>query len=434
MAVTAIVQDVVRRLDDRFTADQVLRRIEIVADTDANVLRLDATDQSPRTAARLANVYAGAFIERQQTRERATASSARRRLEERYRQLSRGARRGGVGRTLRDQIERLRTLELVGTGTVSLVEEAVAPTTSNQNLLRTGLLGGLFGLLLGAGLALLRDLLRDQFDRRIRSGDDLEELLGVPLLAQIPDSRNLAHARPVDELKPAEFEGFRMLWTGLRFAADGSEMRRVMVTSSGPQEGKSLVSWYLACAAAESGGRVLLVEADARRPVLAKRHGLDDAPGILGLVERGLELEDAVTSVPVHPAGSMNGRAAGVVEVLAASTPTSSLTSLDATARLLTLLNEQTAGYDLVVVDTPPITLAAEAVPLSTGVDGVIVVSRSNRSTRDGLKQMQSLLSRLRVPVLGIVRDGGDVPAYYGESPTHASKPKKKSKSPALEA
>ncbi len=216
-----IVQDVVRRLDDRFTADQVLRRIEIVADTDANVLRLDATDQSPRTAARLANVYAGAFIERQQTRERATASSARRRLEERYRQLSRGARRGGVGRTLRDQIERLRTLELVGTGTVSLVEEAVAPTTSNQNLLRTGLLGGLFGLLLGAGLALLRD----QFDRRIRSGDDLEELLGVPLLAQIPDSRNLAHARPVDELKPAEFEGFRMLWTGLRFAADGSEMR-----------------------------------------------------------------------------------------------------------------------------------------------------------------------------------------------------------------
>ncbi len=146
----------------------------------------------------------------------------------------------------------------------------------------------------------------------------------------------------------------------------------MLVTSSGPQEGKSLVSWYLACAAAESGGRVLLVEADARRPVLAKRHGLDDAPGILGLVERGLELEDAVTSVPVHPAGSMNGRAAGVVEVLAASTPTSSLTSLDATARLLTLLNEQTAGYDLVVVDTPPITLAAEAVPLSTGVDGVI--------------------------------------------------------------
>ncbi len=64
----------------------------------------------------------------------------------------------------------------------------------------------------------------------------------------------------------------------------------------------------------------------------------------------------------------------------------------------------------------------------------MIVVSRSNRSTRDGLKQMQSLLSRLRVPVLGIVRDGGDVPAYYGELPTHASKPKKKSKSPALEA
>jgi capsular polysaccharide biosynthesis protein len=393
-------------LDGRLSPAEVQDRIEIVPDQDANVLRVEATDGTADGSAQLANAFAAQFVRIVTDRAQRSARRARQALQKRYDALSDTAQKSSSGEDLRDQVQRLRTLELIGGGQVSVLENAEAPGAGNNSPLRTILLGALFGLLLGGAFALLRD----QVDRRVRRDEDLESLLGVPVLAQVPDSRGLGKGRPVAELRPVEVEPFRLLWTRLRFGQWRKPMQRVLVTSARMGEGKSVVSWYLASVAAESGARVLLIEADARRPVIAERHGLAPAPGLLGLVREDMALEDATVRVPVEGEDGLGG----AFDVLQAGGGSLALTSLHATERVLHLLADEVAGYDLVVVDAPPVTMAAEAIPLSTAVDGVLVVARAKLSTREGLTDVRDQLLRLHAETIGVVRGGAAVPAYYG--------------------
>src|SRR3954452_150841 len=388
-------------LRGRLTADQVQDRVTVAPSADANVLRVSATDTTADRAAQLANAFAQAVVAAQSERVKRSARTAREALQRRYADLPTSTRRSAAGEDLRVQVQRLRTLELVGSRGLSVIEPAEKPDAGNSSVRRNTLLGVLFGLLLGAGLALLLE----QRDRRVRPDENLERMLGVPVLGEIPQSRNLSRSTPTGALAPAEAEAFRMLWTRLRYGPFERPAQRVLVTSPGAQEGKSLVAWYLAAAAAESGARVLLVEADARHPTLAERHGLLAAPGLAGLLHDGVALEHAVTPV--------DAPAPGALDVLPARGAGSMLTSLHATGRLVELLREEVGAYDLVVVDAPPLRMAAEAIPLSTAVDGVLIVSRAGRTTRDGLLDVLGELRRLQAPVLGIVRDGGTVPGGY---------------------
>jgi succinoglycan biosynthesis transport protein ExoP len=388
-------------LRGRLSAAEVHDRVVVAPSADANVLHVSATDSTAKGAAELANAFARAVVAAQSERIQRNARSAREALQRRYSDLPASTRRSAAGQDLRVQVQRLRTLELVGSRGLSVVEPAEPPEQGNSSVSRDTLLGALFGVLLGAGLALLLQ----QRDRRLRPEEDLERMLGVPVLGQIPHSRNLARAVPMRHLAPAEAEAFRMLWTRLRYGPFERPVRRVLVTSAAPQEGKSLVAWYLACAAADSGARVLLVEADARRPALSERHGLATEPGLLGLLQDNVPLPDAVSHVDAPSPGAL--------DVLTARGAGSTLTGLHTMRRLVELLGNDVAEYELVVVDAPPLPLAAEATPLSTAVDGVLVVSRVGHSTRDGLLDVLGELRRLRAPTLGVVRDGAQVSGGY---------------------
>jgi len=410
IAALAETRGVAARVARRF-ADLSVRDVEEKVTTSANertnVLSITATDTDPQRAASLANVTSREFRALEGERQRRQTVEARRALQRRYEALTSAQRQSSAGRTLRDEVNRLRAVEAVGANQLVPVQQATPPTQGDANVRQTTLLGGLFGLLLGCGIALLRE----QIDKRVRREDDLEQILDLPILAEIPNSKQIGRGVPVAELNPGHAEGFRLLWTHLRFTRWERPMRRVLVTSPGSQEGKSTVSWYLASAAAVLGARVLLVEADVRRPVLEERHGLPDHPGLVGLLRDRLALGDAVVRVGVG--GGADGAAGAGMDVLAAGGATTELLRVDLTDRLLHVLREETGGYDLVVVDAPPITLAADAIPLSTAVDGVLIVSRTGRTTRDGLRQVRTELERLEAQVLGIVLDGGSAPSYY---------------------
>lgn len=390
------------------TADDVSNKVSLAAGAADNVLKAQGTESSPTRAARLVNAFVAVFISQDTDRRQRAVRAARKTLQRRYMRLSAIAKNQAAGRQLRGRIADLRALELVGAGQLSIVQGATPPSHSNDSSRRDGILGGLFGLLLGCGVALVRE----GADRRVRRGDDLESVVGLPVLASVPDSRLLRRSTPVGELGPGEREGFLLLWTQLRYGRDADPVRRVLVTSSGPQEGKSTVSWYLASAAAMSGAKTLLVEADARRPVLGKRHDIPEHPGLFAFLEGHVSLADAIAHVPVG--ASANGRAAPhTLDVLAVSEQSYELISVQATDRLTRMLADEVFAYDLVVVDAPPLALAAEATPLATVVDGVLIVSRPNHTDRSGLMAVREQLDRVGANPLGLVLDGGAAQSYY---------------------
>ncbi len=406
-----------RTLGGSLTPTQVQSEVKTTVDPNANAITVSTIDSQPDRAARLANTFAQAFINADAQQRRAAASTALIELQAGRAALTAGSNRAAAKRTLTDQIARLRELKLAGPSQLSLTQPAAVPTVPNSSTVRNTVLGALFGLLLGCGIALVRE----QDDRRVRKEENLEAETGLPILAEVPNSKSLRRGRPVAKLTPGEAEAFRMLWMRLRFGFPDRAMNRVLITSAGPKEGKSTVSWYLASVAAAGGGRVLLIEADVRRPVLQERFGVEPRAGLMDVLRDGVPLAEAITEVLVAGpeangnlslalvAGLTRGRS---LDVLVAGGHTNELSGISTTDRLLELLRDGVAGYDLVVIDSPPVGLAAESIALLAAVDGVLITSRPGLTDRDGLMDLVSELKRFGSPPLGIVFDGREVQSY----------------------
>ena len=147
----------------------------------------------------------------------------------------------------------------------SIIQRGFVPASESNNPIQTVVLGVLFGLLLGVGLALVRE----QSDRKLRRTEQVTAAFDAPVLTTVPRSRALKRHKPFADLPPQVAEAFRMLQMNLRFARD-EPVRSVLVTSARTGEGKTTISWNLAAAAASGGLSVALVEADLRRPSLAE--------------------------------------------------------------------------------------------------------------------------------------------------------------------
>ena len=160
------------------------------------------------------------------------------------------------------------------------------------NPIETILLGVLFGVLLGGGLALVRE----QSDRKLRRTEQVTAAFDAPVLTTVPRSRALKRHKPFADLPPEVAEAFRMLQMNLRFARD-EPVRSVLVTSARSREGKTTVSWNLAAAAASGGLSVALVEADLRRPSLAERYDLEQAPGLAEALQGEVSISAAMQTI-----------------------------------------------------------------------------------------------------------------------------------------
>jgi len=235
---------------------------------------------------------------------------------------------------------------------------------------------------LGLTLALIAAFLLDIFDRRPRDPRRLGAAAGLPLAGLVPRLRDGGEGL---------VEAFQRLRASVDRLADPAP-GVVLVTSAAPAEGKSSVAVGLAEAAARTGRRACLVEADLRRPVLAERLGLD-GPGLAGVLG-GVELESSLRSV-----------ATGGVEV--AVLPAGSLPrrpgELLGSERLAGLLDDLRERYDLVVVDSPPLPAAADAVVLARRADLVLVCARPPTTAVDDLEAVVRALRPVDVPAALVV-------------------------------
>ncbi|QGP87140.1 polysaccharide biosynthesis tyrosine autokinase [Gordonia sp. 135] len=277
--------------------------------------------------------------------------------------------------------------------------EPVAPSIT-RNLLIALLAGSIVGCLLVA--------VRTRFDSKIRSSTDLSEALNVPVLGLIPRDSQVVEGGVVDFGAGASpiGEAYRKLRTNLSFLSMDKPPTVFMITSARPDEGKTVTSMNLAAVLAEDGRRVLLIDADLRKPSIAGALGISNAVGLSGVLRGELPFADAAQALT------------GSVDVLATGELPPNPSEFLASDRFGQLLQVTRETYDYVLVDTSPVLPVTDAVVLSRWVDGVLYVARSSVSTVTDVTSAVSELAAGNAKVLGAVLNCVDFAqmGYYASS------------------
>jgi len=255
----------------------------------------------------------------------------------------------------------------------------------SPNLFMNVLLSIFVGMGAGVGLAYFIEYL----DTSIKTADDVERILGLPVLGLIPQK-----VRPLIEEGPdsEHAEAYRVLRTNLAFTEGGSHRGAFSVLSSGAGEGKSTTCFNLAFVCAQQGEKVLLIDADLRRPVQHTILGVSNRFGLTNVLLRDVPVEEAIkaTSVPnLHflPSGRL---------------PRTSLGVLDP-KRIGELISSLKTKYDVVLIDTPPLVGISDSSIIAKETDGAIIVVQYRKYPRDMLMKAKAMVETLGVNVVGAV-------------------------------
>ncbi len=390
------------------TPAKVAGSLSIGSQGESGVVTVAATTPSPVLSAAIANTYSDQFVKEQKSANRTYFKSALALVRKQLAALSPQQRIGPDGLQLQNRVQSLSLLSELDPSNVQVAQQAIAPAgPSSPKTSRNTALGLFLGLLIGLVLAFVLERL----DRRVKEPEDLEAIYGLPLLGVVPETVALAYSkrnrtRRRSILPPAEAEAFSLIRAHLRFFNVDRELRTIVVASAAPGDGKSTIARRLAEAAAGLGSRVLLLEVDLRHPTLARQFDIQGGPGLaevlIGAASIGEATQHVVLEAP--PADAANGRTLDVLTAGALAPPNPA--ELLASHAMDVVLERVKSSYDMVVVDTPPLTVVSDAFPLLTKVDGVVVVGWVGRSRRDAAERLHQVLASSGAPMLGVIANG----------------------------
>lgn len=396
------------RLAQGLTREEVREDLGISAQGESNVVNVAATAGSPTLAAAIANTYANQFVSEQQESNHRYYASALALVNKQLAALSPAQRASASGLALEGRAQSLGVLAELRDGNVQVAQAASIPTSpSAPKTARNTALGAVLGLLLGLAIAFLLERL----DRRIREPKDLETVYGLPLLGVVPESgalsRSARGASSNAHASASEAEAFHLIRAHLRYFNVDKELRTLLVASAAPGDGKTTVARHLAGAAARMGARTLLVEADLRRPTIARQLDLSAGAGLSDVLIGAVSIDDAVRSISLeHGAHGASSRTRTLDVLLAGAVLPPNPAELIESRAMEGLLERARSIYDLVVIDTPPLTVVSDAFPLLGRVDGVIIVGRVGRNRRDVAARLHETLLAAGAPLLGVVANG----------------------------
>jgi polysaccharide biosynthesis transport protein len=263
------------------------------------------------------------------------------------------------------------------------------------------------GLMAGLGGAVLLDMM----DHRIRSAAEVENLLGLPILGAVPHM--LGKRTPVERgqeihlyPKSEVAEAYRTIRTGIRFGMTDAASKTLLVTSPSPGDGKTTVASNLAIALAQTGKRVLLIDADCRRPMIQRIYSLADENGLSTVLTGQSELAASVQrsnteNLDILPCGPLPPNPA---EMLNSEAFTS-------------VLRELAAQYDHVVVDSPPVAPVTDARILAAACDATLMVIRAEKTSRRVAEHARDALASVGAVLLGVVVN--DAPRSRSEASSY---------------
>lgn len=375
----------------------------VAPSADSDFLTISATTTDPQLAANVANGFAQAFAALDANETKALLAEQRQSVQSQLAALPRTLANVNLRANLETELQTLRLAETTPPPIQQINAASIPQNRSTASPARNAA----FAAFLGLVLACLLVVGVESFDRRLRH-PVVEAEYGLPLLASIPFSRK-AHAatRSGARVPAAIMEGVRGVRTMLDHAADAGAgaPRSVLITSAVSGEGKSTLIKSLALGYFESARSVLVIDADLRRPMI---HELFDAPLVPGLsdVLRGaIPLSDAVQQVqPGNLEPAIGAHEAPVLHVLTSGGGISDPGALLGSENFNSLLARSVAEYDMVLIDSTPILAVSDAIPVAMQVDAVIVVARSDYTTRVDAQRCRQALERLQdVNVVGVV-------------------------------
>jgi succinoglycan biosynthesis transport protein ExoP len=301
-----------------------------------------------------------------------------------------------------------------------IVDAARPPTGPIEpNIPRNLMFALVLGLASGVGLAFLLEGL----DNTVRTTEQAQMISGLPSLGMIPLGSKSAREGPnpkrlviatskeavelVTQVRPQSqmAESYRALRTSLLLSNLGAPPKVIMVTSALPQEGKTTTSINCAVVLAQKGVRVLLIDADMRRPSIHKTLGMGPHSGLSNVLTGSTTLEQAITRSTILPN----------LFVLTAGTPPPNPAELLASSNMRDKLAELREQYDHIVIDTPPSLSVTDAVVLSPRADAVVLVIRSGQTTKQALRRSRDILTQVNAKVVGVLLNAVDLssPDYY---------------------
>jgi polysaccharide biosynthesis transport protein len=269
-------------------------------------------------------------------------------------------------------------------------------------------LGGILGLMFGLGLAFVLEYM----DTTVKSLDDVERFLGVPVLAVIPKDVGVLHR--TSGFNP-DAEAYRILRTNIEFNRGNPDANCITVTSGGAGEGKSTTLCNLAAVCAQGGYSVLLIDADLRRPSMHTLFEVSNATGLTNYLTTDVRLEEVVVRTPVEnlyfmPSGMLPADSAGILN----------------SQRMSELIADVKSRFDLVLIDSPPILGVSDASVLSNVADMTMLVVQHRKLPRHMLLRVKQTVENVGGKVLGVVLNNVDIRsdsqyAYYTSYYTYYS-------------
>ena len=299
-----------------------------------------------------------------------------------------------------------------------IVDAARKPTVpAEPNIPRNLTFALALGLTAGVGLAFVLEAL----DNTVHTPEQAQAISALPSLGMIPlgsligevgaprlavaSSKEavelVTQARPQSQMA----ESYRALRTSLLLTSLGTPPKVILVTSALPQEGKTTTSMNTAIVLAQKGSRVLIIDADMRRPSVHKALGMGPRTGLSNVLTGSAQLHQAIVRSTLIP----------TLYVLAAGTPPPNPAELLASSNMRDVLNELREQYDHIVIDTPPTLSVTDAVVMSTNADSVVLVIRSGQTTRQALRRARDLLVRVNARIAGVLLNAADLKSadYY---------------------
>ena len=287
------------------------------------------------------------------------------------------------------------------------------------NIPRNLMFAVVLGLASGIGLAFLLEGL----DNTVRTTEQAQMISGLASLGMIPLGSKMAREGPqpkrlviatskesvelITQVRPQSqmAESYRALRTSLLLSNLGHPPKVIMVTSALPQEGKTTTSINTAVVLAQKGVRVLLIDADLRRPSIHKTLGMGPHSGLSNVLTGSITMEQAITHSPLLPN----------LFIMPAGTPPPNPAELLASANMRDVLAQLREQYDHIVIDTPPSLSVTDAVVLSPRADAVVLVIRSGQTTKQSLRRSRDVLMQVNAKVVGVLLNAVDLtsPDYY---------------------
>lgn len=294
----------------------------------------------------------------------------------------------------------------IGSNNISVVDKALTPYNKHKPNTKLNLaLGAVLGLFLGTVIAFLLEFIDD----RVKTENDLDRILGLPILGMSPLVRNKTPEEQsllsLNKPSSATAEAFRSLRTNLMFSTASGVPKTLLITSSMPSEAKSSTCSNLATAFSQAKNNILLVDADLRKPTMHKRLGLDNSRGLSTFLTQQAELEEVIQPTPIEH-----------VSAIPAGTIPPNPSELLFSERLNNILSLAPDRFDMIIIDSPPVMGLADSLVLANRVNATILVVAHAQSKKRAIADSFQRLQRAQANVIGTVFTKVKTGASYGYS------------------